>query len=330
MGVIRRGRYSPEHNQNLPQKGWFCPPTECPADILRAKTIDVMPIEMPLSALVAAIQFRNGRAEKQTHSRNEVAPTGRSLVMLSKTSLRANDLRPTPLYQTDADRLILQTSVLDARPGAVLLDQCVVFPGGGGQLPDAATLRWHQGEAPVTGVAPDERGWWHSFEGTDEPEGAVQVSVDAALRSLMRELHTLAHIANSVVFQEFNGALLTGAQLSSDGTFRVDFDLPGSDADRLRALADPINAVVQADLPVRAFFMPWDEADAVPGLFRSKAVSPPRQDDGNVRIVEIGDLDRQGCGGTHLSSTGQARRVRILKVDNKGRQNRRVKIGFAE
>ncbi|WP_367115978.1 hypothetical protein [Xanthobacter sp.] len=69
--------------------------------------------------------------------------------------------------------------------------------------------------------------------------------------------------------------------------------------------------------------------DTVPGLFRSKAVSPPRQEDGNVRIVEIGDIDRQGCGGTHLPSTRQARPVRILKVDNKGRQNRRVKIGFA-
>jgi len=220
--------------------------------------------------------------------------------------------------------------VLDARPGAVLLGQCVAFPGGGGQLPDAAILRWDKGEAAVTGVTADERGWWHSFDPVAEPEGEVEVSVDAGLRGLMRELHTLAHVANSVVFREFNGALLTGAQLSGDGTFRLDFDLPGSDADRLRMLAGPINDVVQADLAVRAFFMPWDEANAVPGLFRSKAVSPPRQDDGNVRIVEIGDLDRQGCGGTHLSSTGQARRVRILKVDNKGRQNRRVKIGFAE
>ncbi len=59
-------------------------------------------------------------------------------------------------------------------------------------------------------------------------------------------------------------------------------------------------------------------------------LSPPRQDDGNVRIVEIGDIDRQGCGGTHLKSTGEARPVRVLKVDNKGRQNRRIRVGFEE
>jgi misacylated tRNA(Ala) deacylase len=146
----------------------------------------------------------------------------------------------------------------------------------------------------------------------------------------MCELHTLAHIANSIVFQEFGGALLTGAQLSADGTFRVDFDLPGADADRLRGLDGPVNDIIKQDLPIRAFHMRWDEAAAVPGLFRSKAVSPPRQPDGNVRIVEIAGLDRQGCGGTHLTSTGRSRPVRILKVDNKGRQNRRIKVGFAD
>ena len=64
-------------------------------------------------------------------------------------------------------------------------------------------------------------------------------------------------------------------------------------------------------------------------MFRSKSVSPPRQEDGMVRIVEIAGLDRQACGGTHLASTGRARPVRILKVDNKGRQNRRIRVGFA-
>ncbi len=237
-------------------------------------------------------------------------------------------MRSQPLYQTDAHLLVRESQPLDARPGAVLLDQCIAFPGGGGQLPDRATLTWRHGEAAITAVTPDPSGWWHLFESEDEPDGSVQVSVDAGFRHLMCELHTLAHIANSVVFRAFDGALLTGAQLSGDGTFRLDFDLTGSDAERLRALAGPVNDVVREDLPIRAFLMPWDEANSVPGLFRSKAVSPPRQDDGTVRIVEIGDIDRQGCGGTHLASTGGARPVRVLKVDNKGRQNRRVKFGF--
>jgi misacylated tRNA(Ala) deacylase len=76
--------------------------------------------------------------------------------------------------------------------------------------------------------------------------------------------------------------------------------------------------------------MPWLEAEAQAGMFRSKAVSPPPQEDGTVRIVEITGLDQQACGGTHLASTAAARRMRVLKVDNKGRRNRRIKFGFAE
>ncbi|NLH82343.1 MAG: alanyl-tRNA editing protein [Phyllobacteriaceae bacterium] len=226
------------------------------------------------------------------------------------------------------DLLDWEDEILDARPGAVLLANSPVFPGGGGQLPDVATLHWDGGEAAIVGLAPDPRGWWHHLAGEALPSGRVRISIDRGFRHLMSELHTLAHVANAIVFRTFDGARLTGAQLSADGTFRVDFDLPGVDPDLLRKLADPINAVIAADHPIRAFHMPWDEAARIPGLFRSENVAPPRQDDGNVRIVEIGDLDRQGCGGTHLASTGEARRVRILKVDNKGRRNRRVKVGF--
>lgn len=233
------------------------------------------------------------------------------------------------LCQADATVLELEAEVIDTRPGAVLLAQSPGFPGGGGQLADMMTLQWAKGEVAIAAMAPDARGWWHGFAGTEELSGRVRVRVDPGFRRLMCELHTLAHVTNAVVFRAFGGALLTGAQLSADGTFRVDFDLPGSDADRLRALAGPINDEIRADHPVRAFHMPWDSANAVPGLFRSKNVSPPRQADGQVRIVEIGAMDRQGCGGTHLASTGEARAVRIVKVDNKGRQNRRVVVGFA-
>ena len=62
------------------------------------------------------------------------------------------------------------------------------------------------------------------------------------------------------------------------------------------------------------------------GLIRSLSVAPPPTPDGTVRIVEIGDLDRQACGGTHLTNTAQSRPIRIAKIENKGRRNRRVRI----
>lgn len=231
--------------------------------------------------------------------------------------------------QSRPDVLELVVPVLEARPGAVLLGESPAFPGGGGQLIDKATISWEGGEATLSAMQPDPRGWWHLFEGEAELAGPVRVAVDRDFRALMRELHTLAHVANAVVFQECGGALLTGAQLNADATFRLDFDLPGAEnAERLRALDAPINEAIRADFPVRAFQMEWEEANATPGLFRSKSVAPPKGDDGRVRIVEIAGLDKQGCGGTHLDSTGQARAVKVLKVENKGRQNRRIKLGL--
>jgi misacylated tRNA(Ala) deacylase len=237
---------------------------------------------------------------------------------------------PRYFCQDHPDVLELEASILDARPGAVLLDRSPFFPGGGGQLADRGEIEWAGGCLHVRRLITDERGSWHEFEGTAIPSGTVVARVNPAFRALMCELHTLAHVLNSIVHREFGGALLTGAQLGEDGTFRVDFDLPGADPDRLRALNGPVNDAIRRNFEIRSFHMPWSAAEAEPGMFRSKAVSPPPQEDGSVRIVEIVGLDRQACGGTHLRSTGEARPVRILKVDNKGRQNRRIRVGFAD
>jgi misacylated tRNA(Ala) deacylase len=145
---------------------------------------------------------------------------------------------------------------------------------------------------------------------------------------MMTELHTGTHILNALVFQQFQGALVTGAQMNDDGTARMDFDLPDADNDRLRALEAPINDVIRQDLAVRYVYVPMTDATAEHGLIRSRSVAPPPAGDGTIRIVEIVGLDRQACGGTHLASTARSRPVRILKIDNKGRHNRRVRIGL--
>ncbi|KAA2234178.1 alanyl-tRNA editing protein [Salinarimonas soli] len=231
-----------------------------------------------------------------------------------------------PFYLDHPTVLELEVDTLDTRPGAVLIERSPFFSGGGGQLADRGHIRWSGVGAPIKELVRDERGLWHVFEGEAAPEGRVRLEVDPTFRALMCELHTLAHVVNALVYQRFGGALLTGAQLGADGTFRVDVDLPGADSDALRALEGPLNDVIRADLPVSSTFMPYCEAQAVPGLFRSKAVAPPTGPDGLVRIVEIAGLDRQACGGTHLASTGQARPARIVRIDNKGRQNRRIKV----
>lgn len=228
------------------------------------------------------------------------------------------------------DVLILEARVVDARPGGVVLERSPFHPGGGGQLADRGVLRWNGGEALVTGIEPAADGrYWHLLADGVELAGVVEARVDGGFRSTMAQLHTGTHILNALVFQQFQGALVTGAQLNEDGTARMDFDLPDADNERLRTLEPAINDVIRQDLPLRYAYVTSAEAFAERGLIRNRSVAPPPAADGTIRVVEIVGLDRQACGGTHLASTGGSRPLRIVKIDNKGRHNRRVKIELA-
>lgn len=228
------------------------------------------------------------------------------------------------------ETLSVQTDVADARPSKVVLAQSPFYPGGGGQLADRGVVRWQGGEAKVMGFEVSAGKLWHLLDTQGEVTGSVEAAVDPAFRLMMRQLHTDTHILNALVFQAFNGALVTGVQMADDGTARMDFDVPDADNDRLRALEGPINDLIRQDIPVRFAYVPMHEAQAEHGLIRSRSVAPPPTPDGRIRIVEITGLDRQACGGTHLASTGGSPPLRILKVDNKGRHNRRVRIALTE
>ena len=228
------------------------------------------------------------------------------------------------------ETLSLETEVVETRPGRAVLGQSPFYPGGGGQLADRGVLRWRDGEAKVTGFEYSAGQLWHLLESQAEIAGVVEAVVDPDFRRKMRQLHTDTHILNALVFQAFDGALVTGVQMAEDGTARMDFDVPNADNDRLRALEGPINDLIRQDIPVQFAYVPMHEAQAERGLIRSRSVAPPPTPDGLIRIVEIEGLDRQACGGTHLASTGGSPPIRILKVDNKGRHNRRVRIALAE
>jgi misacylated tRNA(Ala) deacylase len=226
------------------------------------------------------------------------------------------------------DVMELRSTVQESRPGLVHLAEMPFYPGGGGQLPDRGMLHWSEGSVAVEGFESIGGRLWVRLAQPVEIAGEIVAQVDPTFRQTMRELHTDLHIINALVFQAFDGALVTGVQMNADGTARVDFDLPDADNDRLRALEPAINDAIRQDLPVRESYVPLDEAYAEAGLLRSRSVTPPPTSDGLIRIIEIAGLDRQACGGTHLASTGASRPLRILKIDNKGRHNRRMRIGL--
>jgi misacylated tRNA(Ala) deacylase len=232
------------------------------------------------------------------------------------------------LYHHEPDTLVFETGILDRRPRAVRLERSFLHPGGGGQVSDRATLIHAGGAIGIVGVALEDGTYWHLLDGEVAVDGKVEIRIDAGHRAILSQLHTGSHILNALVFRRFAGALVTGAQINGDGLGRMDFDLPDFDNDRLRGLEEEINGTIRAGLPVQTRYLPFEEARSTLGLIRSAAVAPPPTADGTVRIVEIENLDAQACGGTHLTNTAQSRPVRITKVENKGRHNRRVRFAL--
>lgn len=232
------------------------------------------------------------------------------------------------LCHVDPERLAFEARVVDRRPGMVRLDRSWLHPGGGGQPADRAVLEDGLAVLTVRGVETIAGAHWLAF---DDAAAAVRgdevrVTIDAEQRRTVGQLHTDTHVLNALVFQAFSGALVTGAKIAADGTAHMDFDLPSVDPDRLRALESEINDVIRAGLEVRTRYVTLDEAARTPGLVRNLSVAPPPTDDGRLRVVEIAGLDVQACGGTHLTNTAHSPPVRITKIDNKGRRNRRVRI----
>ena len=229
---------------------------------------------------------------------------------------------------TEPDVYTFEADVVKAEDGRVLLSQSWLHPGGGGQPADRATIEGAFGSGHVTGVETSGHLAWHLVDVPVPAHERVRVTIDREHRHVVAQLHTDTHILNALVFREFDGALVTGAKISADGTAHMDFDLPDIDNDRLRSLEAPMNEAIRAGLAVRAVYVTIDEASRSKGLIRSLSVTPPPTPDGRYRVIEIEDLDRQACGGTHLTVTSESLPITITKIDNKGRRNRRVKIAL--
>ena len=139
--------------------------------------------------------------------------------------------------------------------------------------------------------------------------------------------HSGLHVLGGVVFRDF-GALVTGGNMEP-GEARMDFNLPDLPEGFKATVEERVNAEVTADRAVEVRVLPRAEALAIPDIIRTQTnLIPP--DETEVRIVDITGLDTQADGGTHVASTRQIGRVQVTKVENKGRQNRRVRVKIVD
>jgi misacylated tRNA(Ala) deacylase len=214
---------------------------------------------------------------------------------------------------------------VDAR--GIRLDRTVFYPAGGGQPGDSGVLRLASGDTiaiadTIKGDAVDEV--IHvpaAGAALPVPGSELVAEIDWERRHRLMRMHTCLHLLCSIV----PGAV-TGGQVA-DGRGRLDFDVPGSSLDKA-ALAARLNALIAEAHPVGPRWITDDELAAQPELIRTMSVNPPTGT-GRVRLMEIPGVDLQPCGGTHVRNTAEIGPIAVTKIENKGRQNRRVIIAFA-
>ena len=233
------------------------------------------------------------------------------------------------LFLEDAYLRHATARVLSAAPEGVVLDRTVFYARSGGQPGDTGTLRWPGGEMRVAETIKGEgEAILHlPAEGSPLPQAGAEVTaeIDWAPRQALMRMHTAMHLMCAVL----PGIAVTGGSVGGDRS-RLDFNLP--EAPDKAAIEDALNALIAADHPVSHEWVEESVLDTNPTLVRTLSVQPPRGT-GRLRLVRIGagdtPVDLQPCGGTHVARTGEIGRVAVQKIENKGKQNRRIVIAPA-
>ncbi|MCL4801128.1 MAG: alanyl-tRNA editing protein [Burkholderiales bacterium] len=232
------------------------------------------------------------------------------------------------LYRDDAylQRCETQVASVDAR--GIRLEATVFYAAAGGQPGDSGVLRLADGATvaivdAIPGEAPDEV--IHvPAPGVGAPAVGTPVvaEIDWPRRYRHMRLHTCMHLLCAAVPYP-----VTGGQIAADRA-RLDFDTQGEALDKDR-LSARLNELVAGAHPVAPRWISEAELAANPQLVRTMSVKPPAGQ-GRVRLLEIDGVDLQPCGGTHVRNTSEIGRVAVLKIESKGRRNRRVVVGFVE
>jgi misacylated tRNA(Ala) deacylase len=228
------------------------------------------------------------------------------------------------LYLRDAYLTKFEATVTDVRENAIALDRTAFYPIGGGQANDTGVLAGRR----VTDVRKEGSDVWHTIEpvldGSLPAAGdTVAGEIDWERRHQLMRTHTALHVLCGVIWNEWKVPVTGGNMEPLSARMDFEFDpVPEGFGPRIEEL---VNAELAADRAIVVDFLPRDTAIQDADLIRTKVNMIP-EGVREIRVVDIVGLDKQADGGTHVRSTNEVGRIRVTKLENKGKGNKRVRL----
>jgi misacylated tRNA(Ala) deacylase len=208
--------------------------------------------------------------------------------------------------------------------GGIILDQSLFYATSGGQPGDSGAITWDNGAIQIATTVKGENGALVLVPAEPSNLPPVGTTVTQTIswdrRYRYMRVHTALHLLSVVI-----PLPVTGGSISADKG-RLDFDMPEAPEDK-EAVQETLQKLIDCNFAVHQEWITEDALAAQPELVKTMSVAPPRGA-GRIRLIRIGEgentADLQPCGGTHVALTQEIGKVRLGKIEKKGRQNRRV------
>jgi len=217
----------------------------------------------------------------------------------------------------------LDAEITSVEGNKVELDKSIFCYQGGGQIADNGTISVGDVQYKVVNVLKENGKIMNYMDKEGLKTGdKVHCTLDWERRYILMRQHTAIHILCAIIHQK-TGALITGGQIDLEKT-RVDFSLEDFDREKVAEYVKASNEAIKRNMDIKMYSMKREEALKIPGMVKLANALPPNID--QLRIVEIGDVDTQADGGTHVANTSEIGQIELLKIENKGKNNRRIQF----
>jgi misacylated tRNA(Ala) deacylase len=232
------------------------------------------------------------------------------------------------LYLRDAYLRSFEATVVALDGMNVVLDRTGFYVTGGGQPHDTGALRWSGGTGRVVDVRKRDGAVWHVLEGeVPEVGSAVTGEIDWERRHALMRTHTALHVLCGVIWNRW-GTAVTGGDMQPLAA-RMDFEFDPLPPGFAAEVEELVNAQLAAARPVAVTFLPRGQAVGDADLIRTKVNMIPESVT-EIRVVDIIGLDKQADGGTHVRTTDEVGRIRVVKTESKGKGNKRIRIELVD